>query len=184
MVPLLAERSVTKSNVKLSGFRSQLQASYVSSHTEELWYNETVCRWVTIYIYIYIMFTYFYFKISFYLCPKSISRSKYNISIIFIIKDPLDRQIYCSCLIKVFKYLCGLGSYGNESLLHIPQISNFNEVSPSDCLVSYLRHSLGQNTPTSKMQSVYSEALAAWATYKIWIIIIDQWNDCYKKCWV
>ena len=35
-------------------FRSQLQASYVSSHTEEFWYSETVCLWMTIYIYIYI----------------------------------------------------------------------------------------------------------------------------------
>ena len=32
MVRLLADRSDTKSNVKLGGFRSQLQASYVSSH--------------------------------------------------------------------------------------------------------------------------------------------------------
>ena len=31
----LAEQYDTKSNVKLSGFRSQLEASYVSSHTEE-----------------------------------------------------------------------------------------------------------------------------------------------------
>ena len=54
MVRLLAEWSDTKSNVKLSGFQSQLQASYVSSHTEELWYNETACLWMTIYIYIYI----------------------------------------------------------------------------------------------------------------------------------
>ena len=36
VVRLLAERSDTKSSVKLGGFRSQLQASYVSSHTEEL----------------------------------------------------------------------------------------------------------------------------------------------------
>ena len=35
MVCLLAERSNTKANVKLGGFRSQLQVSYVSSHTEE-----------------------------------------------------------------------------------------------------------------------------------------------------
>ena len=42
VVRLLPERSDTKSNIKLGGFRSQLQASYVSSHTEELWYNETV----------------------------------------------------------------------------------------------------------------------------------------------
>ena len=53
MVRLLTERSDTRSNVKLGGFRSQLQASYVSSHTEELWYNKTVCMWRTIYIYIY-----------------------------------------------------------------------------------------------------------------------------------
>ena len=43
MVRLLAERSDTKSNVKFDGFRSGLQASYVSSHTENLWYDETVC---------------------------------------------------------------------------------------------------------------------------------------------
>ena len=51
MVRLLAERSDTKSNVKLGGFRIQLQASYVSSHTEELRYNEKACLWITIYIY-------------------------------------------------------------------------------------------------------------------------------------
>ena len=50
MVRLLAERSDTKSNVKLVGFRSQLQAAYVSCQTKELWYNETVCLWMTIYI--------------------------------------------------------------------------------------------------------------------------------------
>ena len=32
----VAERYDTKSNVKLSGFQSQLESSYVSSHTEEL----------------------------------------------------------------------------------------------------------------------------------------------------
>ena len=51
MVRLLAERSDTKSNIKLDGFRPQLQASYVSSHTEELLYNQIVCLWMTIYIY-------------------------------------------------------------------------------------------------------------------------------------
>ena len=51
---LLAEPSDTKSSVKLGGFRSQFQASYVSSHTEELWYNETACLWMTIYIIIII----------------------------------------------------------------------------------------------------------------------------------
>ena len=52
VVRSLAERYDTKSNVKLGGFQSQLHVSYMSSHTEELWYNETVCLGMTIYIYI------------------------------------------------------------------------------------------------------------------------------------
>ena len=47
MFRLQAERYDTKSNVKLGGFRFQFPASYVSSHTEELWYDETVCLWMT-----------------------------------------------------------------------------------------------------------------------------------------
>ena len=38
----------------MGGFRSQLQAFYLSSHTEELWYNSVVSLLITIYIYIYI----------------------------------------------------------------------------------------------------------------------------------
>ena len=53
VVCLLAERYGMNSDVKLGRFRPQLQASYVTSNTEELWYNETVCLWMTIYIYIY-----------------------------------------------------------------------------------------------------------------------------------
>ena len=54
VVYLLAERYDTKSNVKLGGFQSQLQTSYMSSYTEEFWYNKTICLWMTIYIHIYI----------------------------------------------------------------------------------------------------------------------------------
>ena len=54
VVRLLADRYDTKSNVKLGGFWSQLQAPYMSSHTEELWNNETVWGWQYIYIYIYV----------------------------------------------------------------------------------------------------------------------------------
>ena len=36
VVRLLIERYDTKSYVKLGGFQSQLQASYATSHTEEL----------------------------------------------------------------------------------------------------------------------------------------------------
>ena len=50
MVRLLAEKYDTKSNIKLGWFRSQLQASYVSSYTKKLWYNEIVCLWMRIYI--------------------------------------------------------------------------------------------------------------------------------------
>ena len=50
VVRLLAKWYDNKSNVKLGGFRSQLQASDVSNLTEELWYNETVLLWMTIYI--------------------------------------------------------------------------------------------------------------------------------------
>ena len=35
-------------NIKLGGFRSQFEASNVSSHTEELWYNKRVCLWMTL----------------------------------------------------------------------------------------------------------------------------------------
>ena len=53
MVRLLAEWYETKSKVKLGVFRSQLQESHVSSHTEAFWYNETLCLWINVYIYIY-----------------------------------------------------------------------------------------------------------------------------------
>ena len=43
VVRLLAEWHDTKSNVQLGEFRPQFQASYVSSHTEELWHNEGLC---------------------------------------------------------------------------------------------------------------------------------------------
>ena len=72
VVRLLAERYDTKSNVKLGAFRSQLQVSYVSSHTEELWYNETTCLWKRIYIYIYILIDTFFLKV------KSIQKIHYT----------------------------------------------------------------------------------------------------------
>ena len=46
--------------VKSATFRSQLKASCVSSQTDELWYNETVCLWMTMYIYIYIYILLFF----------------------------------------------------------------------------------------------------------------------------
>ena len=61
VVRLLAERSDTKSTVKVGGFRSYFQASYVCSHTEELWYNEIVSLWMTMCVYIFICCTHICF---------------------------------------------------------------------------------------------------------------------------
>ena len=45
----IAERLDAMSSVKLGGFRSQLEVSGVSSHTEVMRYYETICLWMTIY---------------------------------------------------------------------------------------------------------------------------------------
>ena len=37
-------------DAKSCGFQSQLEASHVSSYNDELWYNETVCLFIIIYI--------------------------------------------------------------------------------------------------------------------------------------
>ena len=47
----------------------------------------------------------------------------------------------------------GLRRNGNEGVLHILQTS------PSDCLVSYLGHLLGESYPSAEIQSVYSNWL-------------------------
>ena len=55
MVHLLAELSDTKSNVKLGGFRSQLQASYVIATLKSCdTTKQSVDDYIYIYIYIYI----------------------------------------------------------------------------------------------------------------------------------
>ena len=62
----------------------------------------------------------------------------------------------------------GPWSSGNEGVLHIPQ-SSWTGVSPSDCLVSYPRHTFfffvgGESYPSAEMQSVYSTASTKWTT--------------------
>ena len=47
---LMTERYDTKSNVKLGGCQSQLETSYVSLQTEELWENEIVSLYTSMYI--------------------------------------------------------------------------------------------------------------------------------------
>ena len=55
------------------------------------------------------------------------------------------------------------GNDGNEGVLHIPPNSSITETSPSDCLVSYLGHSLEGSYSSAKVQSVYFTAPADWA---------------------
>ena len=54
----------------------------------------------------------------------------------------------------------GLGSDGNEGVHRILLSSNITGSSPSDCLVPYPGHSLGESYPSADMQSVYSAASA------------------------
>ena len=66
----------------------------------------------------------------------------------------------------------GPGSNGNKGVLHIPQSSSITGTSPSDCLVSYSEHSLGEYHSSANMQSVYSAVTTDWAidspSYKIY----------------
>ena len=47
--------------------------------------------------------------------------------------------------IETYPGQCGPGSDGNEGVLCIYQSSSITEASPSDCLLSYLGHSLGES---------------------------------------
>ena len=57
----------------------------------------------------------------------------------------------------------GPESDGNKEVLRIPQGFSINGTSPSDCLVSYPEHSLGESFPSIETQSVYSTPPADWA---------------------
>ena len=52
------------------------------------------------------------------------------------------------------------GGDDNEGVFPIPKSSRITESLPSDCLVSYLGHSLGEFYSPAGMQSVYSAAPA------------------------
>ena len=59
------------------------------------------------------------------------------------------------------------GSDGYEGVLHISQSSIITETSPSDCLVSYPGHSLGEFYPSTEMQLVYSAAIGLKGHYNM-----------------
>ena len=92
----------------------------------------------------------------------SISQSQFNVSHLFanILFDLTHQNV------PVRRYhspgQSGPESNGNEGVLYIPQISKVGAL-PSDCLMSYPGHSLGDSYPSAEMQSVYSTAPADWA---------------------
>ena len=49
-----------------------------------------------------------------------------------------------------------------ERVFHIPQSSRTEDL-PSDGLVSFIRHLLGESYPSADMQSVYSTTSGDWA---------------------
>ena len=53
----------------------------------------------------------------------------------------------------------GPGGDGNEGVLRIPPNSSTTAAWPSDCLVPYPGHSLGESYPSAVIQSVYSATL-------------------------
>ena len=55
------------------------------------------------------------------------------------------------------------GSNDSKEVLRIPQSSRITGTLTSDCLVSYLGHSLEKSYPSAEMQSVYSAAPIHWA---------------------
>ena len=59
----------------------------------------------------------------------------------------------------------GFGGDGIEGVHCISLSSSITEASPSDCLVSYLGHSLEESCSSAEMQSVYSAAPADWAIH-------------------
>ena len=130
MVRLLAEQYDTKSSIKVGGFWSQLQASYMSSHTEELWYNETVCLWMTLYIYIYIYNLTNFYKLIFFQIKSSrkfnlVKRYRIRTDIIWYFLIPNFKPLKPSNkMYKLFK-----NNYTtNEPFFFLSWLQNFDGV--------------------------------------------------------
>ena len=100
------------------------------------------------------------FKCKYGLIVKNVSISSYSVySIHFSISMLL-------VLFNPYRGQSGPGSDGNEGVLRIPQSTSTAGTSSSDCLVSYLGHSLEEGSyPSAEAQSVYSTAPADWAIH-------------------
>ena len=97
--------------VKLGGFRSRLGASCMSSHTEELWYNETVCRGMTIYIYVYNFHIFLMYVLSFFLkLFWSIYESLFYIIQMFFLSFILSffLSFFHKCFLSIYLFFISL----------------------------------------------------------------------------
>ena len=99
----------------------------------------------------------------------------FSISIVFSSIWPIDRTLSGA----TNPGQSGSGSYGNEGVLRIPKISSITGASPSDSLVSYPGHSLGESYLSAEMQSVYSTAPAGCAikfseSNYLWSILYNE----------
>ena len=68
----------------------------------------------------------------------------------------------------------GPGNDGNEGVLRIPENSSITGTSPSNFLVSYQGHLLGEFYPSAEIQSMYSAAQADWAIYVCIYLSINE----------
>ena len=91
-------------DIKSAEFWSWLETSRWSSHTEELWYSETICMWMTIYIYTFIgLFS----DIISYLGQRSVLDVKHllyiaSITWLFHLSIPLESfQVVVLCLLDI-----------------------------------------------------------------------------------
>ena len=76
-----------------------------------------------------------------------------------VLFDPIGRTLSGATTVDQ----CGPESDGNKGVLRIPQSSSITGAAPSDCLVSYLGHSLRETYPSAELQSVHFTAPVDWA---------------------
>ena len=88
---------------------------------------------------------------------------QFSISMQFSSIQTIDRALTGATILGQ----SGPGSNSNKGVLYIPQSSSITGTSPSDCLVSYPGHSLGEFYPFAEVQLMYSTAPADWAIHRV-----------------
>ena len=90
--------------------------------------------------------------------PNKILKIQFSISTQFRSIWPIDKTLSGATTSGQSR----LGSNGNEGVLYIPQSSSITGTSLSNCLVSYLGHSLGESYSSVEKQLMYSTAPVDW----------------------